>query len=209
MSEAKRAKPTFLNFTVVSKIMVEEWCFWVPAVLNFAPTVLPRFSPPRMAKKTPRPSARHERPKRFFLNVFVWDFGGPHCSQFSPHGFPTVLWSLPTVLPRFFGQSPHGSPTVLGLRPDQIIGFFRAPNSHGSPTVLCAVATVLPRLSVQPPQFSDGSLCSPHGFPTVLPRLLPPASSSRTVLAHTWPLGRFFPNRMTPPRVSKRDFLQK
>ena len=177
-----------------------------------------------------------ERPKRFFLNVFVWDFGGPHGSQFSPHGSPTVLWSIP-VLPRFFGQSPR----FFGQSPRFSHGSLV--NPHGSPTVLATtkslvfrpqIPTVLPRFSVQSPRsptvlcaaprFSHGSLCSPnssptvlltrprfsHGFPTVLAprqRFSHGSNAHFTVLAHTWPLGRF-PESDDHPRFPSAIFYK-
>ena len=140
-----------------------------------------------------------------------------HGSLVNPHGSPTVLWSIPTVLPRFFGQPPrfsHGS--GFAPRPNH---WFLGPKSprfshgslcspHGSPTVLCAAPTVLPQFSVQPPRFSHGSLTRPrfsHGSPSVL---APRQRFSHGFGAHlaTRP---FFPNRMTLPKVSQRDFLQK
>ena len=100
--------------------------FWVPTVLKFPPTVLPRFS-----GKSPRFS---------------------HGSPENPHGSPTVLRKIPTVLPRFSHgsafllrpnhcflepESPrfsHGSPTVLCKVPTVLPRFFvKSPRfSHGS-----------------------------------------------------------------------------
>ena len=110
-----------------------------------------------------------------------------HRSLVNPHGSPTVLWSIPTVLPRFWFCATTKSLVFRPQIPTVLPRFSVL-------TVLCAAPTVLPRF-----------FWPAHGSPTDLaPRQRFSHGSGAHLAARV-----FFPNRITLPGVSKHDFLQK